>query len=254
LRKLYAECYSKHRSDSDSQSIAIEGLIKRYRGDISQLSILDVGSGAGRLAIPLGAKSKRYVCIEADRITADYLEKKAKNSFVDLEIYNSRFEDLSNKGLGQFDLVILSHIIHWFDLEFLLQKSAHLLNPSGFILISYFDKKNLADMLFYRISGNEILNIQQNMTPSMTQIKSMLEAVGLELIENLDIPLHVSYENNRLVDIIQSSGTLAWLKACADLIPEQFKKIQNDALARLELYDDLNDTEYRTMLLATLKT
>ncbi len=253
MNKSYAECYSKHRSESDGQSIVIAEIIKRYLGDISLVSILDIGSGAGRLAIPLGAKSGKYVCIESDTVSVEFLKNKAKNSNVELEIHNSNFQDISKESLGQFDLVLLSHVIHWFNLEFLIQKTSTFIKPGGMILISYFAKNDLAKMLFYQVSGKEILEIQQDITPSIMQIKRVLLSAGLEIIETANVPLSVDYGNDKLLNIIRSSGTLAWQQASMALSKDDFQKIQNSALKRLEHYDHLIDKEYRTMLLATPK-
>ncbi|MES9857920.1 MAG: hypothetical protein ABW166_15175 [Sedimenticola sp.] len=64
--KSYADCYHKNRSAIDEQASVILELISDLIGYISKTSILDVGSGPGRLAIPIGQQAHKMVCIESD--------------------------------------------------------------------------------------------------------------------------------------------------------------------------------------------
>ena len=76
----YAECYYKNRSSIDEQALVILELISNLIGDISKVSVLDVGSGPGRLAIPIGKKVHKVVCIESDLSAANYLKNRAKRN------------------------------------------------------------------------------------------------------------------------------------------------------------------------------
>lgn len=51
---VYAQCYYECRSDIDEQASSILKLMSTHVGKLDELSVLDVGSGPGRLAIPIG--------------------------------------------------------------------------------------------------------------------------------------------------------------------------------------------------------
>ena len=246
----YAYCYNNSRSDIDDQALAILTLISNLISDPSEISVLDIGSGPGRLAIPIGQKVNKMVCIESDLNAVNYLENRAKENHIEIKVYPSKLEYLSSEEIGQFNLVILSHILHWFDPSLLLDLSKKYVVNNGYILLSLFDLESLKKMLFYNISGKKILEIQEAHTPSTDHIETLLNKAGFEVVQRIKIPLVVNYGNGKLESIINSMGTLAWQKAKEILSVEEYTKLKTSALARLNHEHQLNDTEYRTMILA----
>ncbi len=246
----YADCYYDNRSMIDEQASAILELISGLIGDVSKISVLDVGSGPGRLAIPIGQKTFKMVCIEPDILAVNYLKNRAEINNVEIKIHPVRIQDLSSEDVGRFDLVILSHIIHWVDVSLLFNLSKNYVKNNGYILLSYFDLDNLKDMLFYKVSGEEILQIQKDNTLSTSQIEDKLNIANFNIIHRIDIPLCVNYGNGKLESIINSAGTLAWQKAQAMFSEIEYLKLKTTALTRLNSNSCLNDKEYRTMILA----
>jgi 2-polyprenyl-3-methyl-5-hydroxy-6-metoxy-1,4-benzoquinol methylase len=248
--KSYAECYYENRSDIDEQASVILKLISDLIADPSKISVLDIGSGPGRLAVPIAQEIRKMVCIEPDLIAVTHLKNRAKENNVEIEIYQAKIEDLSSKEIGCFDLIILSHIIHWFDVSLLLNLSEKYITENGYILLSYFDLDNLKDMLFYKISGEKILQIQELHTLSTLQIEHILNQGNFNIIHRIDIPLDVNYGNGKLESIVNSAGTLAWQKAQETLSEKDYSALKANALTRLNSMSCLSDTEYRTMILA----
>ena len=209
----YAECYYKNRSSIDEQALTNEV----SDGELSKVSVLDVGSGPGRLAIPIGKKVHKVVCIESDLSAANYLKNRAKRNKLEIEVFPSKLENLSSEEVGHFDLVILSHIIHWFDVSILL---------------------NLASKY---IVDNTI---------STSQVESFLNSAGFNIIHRGDTPLNVNYGDKKLEKIINNAGTLAWQKAKAMLSKKEYRELTKSALTRLNNEPILRDTEYRTIIVA----
>ena len=248
--KSYANCYHFNRSEIDEQASAILNLISDYIGPPSNTSILDIGSGPGRLSIPIGQQVQKMVCIESDLRAVTHLKKRAKENNIEIEVYPSKVEDLSSEKVGSFDLVMLSHIIHWFDASVLINLSQKFIKDNGYILLSYFDLDNLKNMLFYNVSGKEILKIQKSYTHPTPRIEHLLNLAGFKTIHRTNIPLNVDYGNGKLESIINNAGTLAWQTAKERLSEKDFSILKECALTRLNNAHQLNDIEYRTMILA----
>jgi 2-polyprenyl-3-methyl-5-hydroxy-6-metoxy-1,4-benzoquinol methylase len=251
--KSYADCYHVNRSDIDEQDSALLALISNFIGDTSNISVLDIGSGPGRLAIPIGQEVHSMVCIEPDLNAVNYLKRRADSANIQIEVYPAKIQDLSSENVGFFDLVILSHIIHWFDFSLLLNLSKEYIIDNGYILLSYFDLDNLKDMLFYNISGDKILQIQECHTLSTSQIEYLLNQAGFNIIHRMETPIKVNYGSGKLEDIINSAGTLAWQKAQETLSEKEFSALKSNALSRIDSKLNLNDIEHRTMILAQKK-
>jgi len=250
INELYAECYYAYRSDIDEQAASILELLPNYFESLENISVLDVGSGPGRLAIPIGRKIQRIVCVEPDISAANHLRSRSEKSKVHVEICTKKIQELSNQNLGYFDLVILSHVIHWFELSSLFEFSAKFVKDGGYILLSFFSLDRLKNMLFYKISGKEVLEIQKKYTPSKLEVKRELSQLGFQIVKNIDIPLNVFYGEGKLENIINSAGTLAWQKLRSKIPEEEYRQIKLQALTRLKNEPSLTDTEYRTMILA----
>jgi len=248
--KSYADCYYENRSSVDEQASVVLELISNLIGDVSKKTFLDVGSGPGRLAIPIGLKAKELVCVEPDLEAVKYLKYRAEKNNLKIKVYPVQIQDLFGENIGFFDLVMLSHIIHWIDFSLLLNITKNFVKSHGYILLSYFDLNNLKNMLFYKISGEEILQIQENHALPMSQIESELNQANFKIICQKDVPLNVNYGNGKLERIINSAGTLAWQKAQSMLSEEDFVALKLSALMRLNCFSCLNDIEYRTIILA----
>lgn len=246
----YAECYYENRSNIDEQATSIIDLITNNIGILNSITVLDVGSGPGRLALPIGQQAKKIVCVEPDISAANYLKSRFEKCKVNFEIHISRIQDLSSQKIGKFDLVILSHIIHWFEASSPFGCSTKFVKENGYMLLSFFNPDRLSDMLFYKVSGSEILTRQLQDTPSITDIEYYLSSAGFEIIKQVDIKLNVFYGDGKLERIINNAGTLAWQKLKNTLPEEKYTQIKQDAFFRLKNESSLNDIEHRSMILA----
>lgn len=248
--KSYAECYYENRSNIDEQATSIIDLIINNIGSLNSITVLDVGSGPGRLAIPIGQRVKKIVCVEPDVSAANYLKSRFEKCQVNFELHISKIQDLSSQKIGKFDLVILSHIIHWFEASSPFGCSTNFVKENGYLLLSLFNPDRLSNMLFYKISGSEILARQLKDTPSITDIECYLSSIGFDIIKKVDIQLSVFYGNGKLERIINNAGTLAWQKLKNTLPEEEYRRIKQDAFFRLKSESNLNDIEHRSMVLA----
>lgn len=246
----YANIYYNYRSYIDNQSESIIKLISDHIEDPKKVSVLDVGSGPGRLALPVGRRVKQIVCVEPNPLSASHLRLRLNGNRVRFKLYADKIENLSYRIIGQYDLVILSHILHWFSLPSLINISSTFCKDNGYILLSYFDRDNLEGMLFYKISGNEILKIQKDNTPLTSDIKLILKLAGYRIVKILNEHMIVDYGEGRLKQIVNSLGTLAWQKLKNSISEDKFNQIKHGSFSRLEKMTSLTDTEYRTMILA----
>jgi hypothetical protein len=124
----------------------------------------------------------------------------------------------------------------------------------GYILLSLFARETLGDMLFYKISGEKILDVQHEITPDICDIAISLAAAGFKLTERVDVHVEVKYGDSRLANLITSAGALAWQILRDKLPTKEYSKLVQCALLRLEAETKTNptlsDIEHRTMLLA----
>ncbi|AEC52019.1 putative protein SAM-dependent methyltransferase [Pyrococcus sp. NA2] len=111
---------------------------KRIRG-----RVLDVGSGSGypSLLMALSGNATEVVGIESNRHLFEFskrLEKLTKN----LWFINGDFLD-RELGLGSFDTVVFSYILHDFDALPFLERALEVIRPGGRIVVADFDINGL---------------------------------------------------------------------------------------------------------------
>jgi SAM-dependent methyltransferase len=246
----YAKCYNDDRSQEDEQARIIIELLSKHLGELRNISVLDVGSGAGRIAVPLGRVVAKIVCVEPALVAAEQLKARLAAERIKFEIHTNVIEDLNPRDVGLFDVVILSHILHWLECPSEFAGSDRFVRPGGCLVISLFSRENLAGMLLYKVFGDSILKLQEDMTPQTSELKSSLLSLGFDVVADVEVPVRTSYAEGRLERIIAAAGTLSLQKAMRSLPKEEYDKIVRDALDRLSNTSDLSDTEYRTVIIA----
>jgi SAM-dependent methyltransferase len=102
-------------------------------------SILDVGCGAGRLALQLLEKGYRVDCVSPSSVfarhTRDLLGPRSR-------VFECRYEDLQTPN--RYDLILFSESFQYTDLHQALHNSVNFLNDNGYLFICDFFKKNVA--------------------------------------------------------------------------------------------------------------
>jgi 2-polyprenyl-3-methyl-5-hydroxy-6-metoxy-1,4-benzoquinol methylase len=90
-----------------------EEIIRQVVGPAEGLSVLDVGCGTGRHAVPLAAQGARVIGLDPTPEMLDRARAKAQAAGVEVDLQLGGIDSLS-EALGQFDLVlcclVLSHV------------------------------------------------------------------------------------------------------------------------------------------------
>lgn len=89
-----------------------------------EYSVLDIGSGQGRLAIPISKQVKTVTAIDPSMVMMEYLsENMAKEGVKNITCINKRWEDIRpGIDIEPHDVVIASHSLGMFDMEEALKK------------------------------------------------------------------------------------------------------------------------------------
>ncbi len=110
--------YANTLKYSDSADVAIGKL------DIDpDCTVLDIGAGAGRLAIPLARTVKEVTAVEPSREMLKHLRVDiSKGGLTNITCINKRWEDVSAEEICVHDIVIASHSLSMLDLKSALSK------------------------------------------------------------------------------------------------------------------------------------
>ena len=109
-----------------------------------------------------------------------------------------------------FDVIILSHVLHWTsNFDKLFSNVFKFLSKGGLVLILLYDPKTLKQMLFYKMVSSTVLDIQKEITPSLETIERALYKNGIDVIEISHFIDTKKYTLDELKSIIDYKGTLA---------------------------------------------
>jgi len=139
------------REESQKRSIFADNVAFRYERstllsfmqNLSTSSVLDIGCGTGRFAIPIAKIAKHVVGIDTsdDSIKVFRAEVK-KQRLKNITGHVMDFRDLANKG--EFDYVLLVNVVHHVpEIHELLEKIRKILRKNGTLVIFEFNPLNL---------------------------------------------------------------------------------------------------------------
>lgn len=123
----------------------------------SVCSILDVGCGFGNTASLLSERGYKVTCLSPD----EYQEKIIKQKYPHLPFVRSKFEDF--KTLEHFDVILMSEVVQYLNLDVSFKNANQLLKTSGYILLSdYFRKTNGSYYHHCKVLSNFLDILQRN--------------------------------------------------------------------------------------------
>jgi ubiquinone/menaquinone biosynthesis C-methylase UbiE len=101
-------------------------------------SVLDVGAGAGRLAIPIAKRVKHVTAVEPSKLMFSFLKSNIKKANVqNLTTINLSCEDLLlDEDVQQHDVVFASYSLFMADIADVLQQMNELANKSVYLFLS----------------------------------------------------------------------------------------------------------------------
>lgn len=252
LSPSYASCYDRTRAGLDAQSVLVESIIQDYFGGRESISILDLGSGPGRLAVPLAKAGHRLVCVDMDPDALSNLRSRASAADIEVITILGSIESLEELQLGEFDVILMFHVIHWLGTLSILDTVGRFLTKGGCLVLSYFDSKHLADMLFYRIAGDHVLHIQQDLTPTSSDMTVRLAECGFSLIQRTELRMSVDYGHGMIEEILNCAGTYALRTYRKQFGETAYAELVDMGLQRTaamkKLQSGLLDNETRTVL------
>ena len=138
-----------------------------------QHTVLDVGAGAGRLAIPLAQRCRSVTAVEPSESMREALAAAAREWHVsNLHVIGERWEDASPDPA---DIVICSHVVYTVTaIESFVSKLDRFANELVAVVI--FDKPAMANFypIWERVHGEDRLRL-----PCLAEFKDVLSEMGI---------------------------------------------------------------------------
>ena len=120
-----------------------EEAIREAIGVVEGLSVLDVGCGTGRHAVPLAAQGARVVGLDPTPEMLDRARAKAEAAGADLELRIGGIDSLDDR-VGEFDLVLCCLVLsHTEALSDAMARLASRVAPGGRLIVTDFHPINL---------------------------------------------------------------------------------------------------------------
>jgi len=169
-------------------------------------TILDVGSGVGRLADQLINLGYKVDCVLPSEVLIRYARELLGNKS---HIFECKYEDLETDS--RYDLIVFSESFQYLDIEKSLQNSCKFLNDGGHILISDFFKTEATgesvlggghrlNKFYDSVAGFPLktikdLDITKETAPTMDLANDLLTKVGLPIWNLIIHYLNSNYQN-----------------------------------------------------------
>ena len=152
-----------------------DGLVNRLLEEVTpQSTVLDVGAGAGRLALPLALRCRRVVAVEPSASMGAVLRQQTSEfSIQNLSLVESTWEQAQ---VGPADLVICVHVLYVVrEIEpFLRKLEAHARQRVLVVLFQAPPQSQTYD-LWKQVHGEERLPL-----PSLPELQDVLSQLGIE--------------------------------------------------------------------------
>ncbi len=149
--------------------------------------ILDVGCGAGGVAVALRKRGYRVEGVSPSPLLTEAARQNAGDDF---RIHEGRFEDVAFAAGDSFDLVLFSESFQYITLDRVLDDARARLAPGGYVLICDFFKTDAPGKSI--IGGGHRLD----------RFRAVLDASPFEVIEDIDI----TRETAPNLDIVEQMG------------------------------------------------
>lgn len=138
-----AESFERNTRDERGGEM-VRDMIERFGIDVNR-TVLDVGGGTGRLAIPLSRSAGSVTVVEPSKAMADILRSKIKEKGIqNIHLVQKRWEDVQKeKDVGRHYLTLASHSLGMMDIEEALRKMDAL--AEGYVCIYTFGRTRIWD-------------------------------------------------------------------------------------------------------------
>ena len=168
-----------------------DSLVNLLLQDISpNSSVLDVGGGAGRLALPLALKCKHVTVVDPSESMLEQFRVTAGESNIrNITAYYSSWE---NAQVEPADVVLCAHVLYGIeDIEVFLRKLDRYSKRLVFIIMFLDSPQSYHSQIWKLVHGKERITL-----PAMKELLSILWKLGLypniEMLEDVPTPV---YEN-----------------------------------------------------------
>ena len=228
----------------ESRSISIPNMnlwLEKISSNINKrenTTVLDLGCGTGRFAIPM-AYQLGYLVTGVDKSGEMLARAKAKDTKY---LITWKHEDIENASfyIGSFDIIFISHLLHHVDFPFDVTKRCYnMINKDGSIIIRYGAIEQISNDPEHKFFP-ECITIDKQRTPSVSLVESWLAKARFTNIYSIEV---VQQTYNSVIDrlyAIKSKDTSV-LRLISD-------KCFNQGMHDLELYAMSNDKDTTWML------
>jgi SAM-dependent methyltransferase len=199
--------------------------IRRFAGP--DLSVLDIGAGAGAYTIPLAKAARKVTVVEPSKGQIARLMRRAeREGLQNIEVINKRWQDVDMAELERYSLVNAAYCFHMPEIRDALQKMLDVTKGALFLV-------SLVDNGFSDVS--EGVFGEKEPEPEYIFLYNMLQQMGYPanaevVVRNYQLPLEMQLE------ILQSSY---------DFTPELERKLMAHLAATGRLIERENGTWVR---------
>ena len=156
-------------------------------------TILDVGCGAGRLALDLINKGYRVDCVSPSPVLTEHTRRLLGEQS---HIFECRFENIQTEN--RYDMVLFSESFQYTKLEIALQNSVNLLNDDGYLLICDFFRTD--------VEGDSVLGGGHK----LERFYESISQCSLTPVKNIDITKETAPNLDMIDDLLINVGFPIW--------------------------------------------
>ncbi len=136
-------------------------------------TVLDVGAGGGRLALPIALRCRSLVAVEPSESMADVLTQQAQESGI--EIVSVVQEEWQDAQVDPVDIVLCAHVIYTIrDIGGFLKKLDAHAKKSVLLVVYNAPPQSQIYGIWQEVHGKERLPL-----PSLPELKEVLEELGI---------------------------------------------------------------------------
>jgi guanylate kinase len=227
----------KIRWDADDLTSKLKQIRTGGRMVETTTHYLDVGSGAGTVALPLGMLFDKTTLVEPGVFMNRVLHEKTARlrrqiPEKHIEVHAFRWpEEIPDEFRGSYDLITFIHVYYFRDegmWKHAMQKAKELLKPNGIVVVVYIDAGS-----DYMLVTNAVRCITQ---PDSARVKNVNPILPFETICNTARKVFREVRENKLESLVRfrntpsDSAALSWLFKCHYDEFSEFKSSILDAM------------------------